>query len=638
MKLDYSELASYKYVSFDVFDTLIVRNVSKPIDIFQYVEMAAIQEFGNKFYGFAEKRVIAERKARTCCNQEEVSIEEIYSSFDAGYFLSSEKNWALNKELEIELQFCVANDSIYEIYNQCLRQGKTIIITTDIYLPGDFIEKLLRDNGYDGWSYLFVSCEEKLTKRSGNLFKKVVTDIGIKPTEIVHLGDNKISDVKKPISLGIKGILVVNDSHLSYKHNEKVLLGDHSAEAFAEHTISSVPKELRLGYECMGPLLYGFSSWLLNRLSAYNIKKVFFLSRDGYIMKKAFDILFSDQAVTSEYFFASRRALRVPLLAFAPDYQEFVSSNYWPQKVAKSYFLQTLGLEGDNDLYIRQMEEGEYSVDRENITTDEKLKKIYCDLLPSISESAKDELNAFLTYCDQEHMEGNVAIVDIGWHGNMQLNMSRILQKSGVNIQIYGFYIGVSKVKNHKKEQHMEGYAFDCEKDEDLFEIERNVNSLFEQVFLAPHGSVQRYCKDNGKAKPVLYALEQTDEKSTEILENFQQGALQYVSKIANYQDLIQVSNRYAIKSLLTFFISPQMADAHQWSNIIFKDVKEEKLVTYKPLIYYICHPKTFFQDYKKSIWKEGFLKLVFRGNNDYYQWSQNIVKLRYLTHYKNKK
>ena len=67
------------------------------------------------------------------------------------------------------------------------------------------------------------------------------------------------------------------------------------------------------GYKNFGPILVGFSNWLNDEFKKKDIKKVFFLARDGYIMKKAFDYLYGDKYNT-KYFYASRRAIIVPSL------------------------------------------------------------------------------------------------------------------------------------------------------------------------------------------------------------------------------------------------------------------------------------------------------------------------------------
>ena len=68
------------------------------------------------------------------------------------------------------------------------------------------------------------------------------------------------------------------------------------------------------GYNKLGPLLLCFSNWIYNELNKNNINKVFFLARDGYIMKQAFDIVNKNPKIKSSYFYASRRSIIVPSL------------------------------------------------------------------------------------------------------------------------------------------------------------------------------------------------------------------------------------------------------------------------------------------------------------------------------------
>lgn len=53
----YLKVEPYKYVSFDIFDTLVKRNVENPTDVFKLMEYKA----GN---GFADRRIKAENRLR----------------------------------------------------------------------------------------------------------------------------------------------------------------------------------------------------------------------------------------------------------------------------------------------------------------------------------------------------------------------------------------------------------------------------------------------------------------------------------------------------------------------------------------------------------------------------------------------
>ena len=60
----------------------------------------------------------------------------------------------------------------------------------------------------------------------------------------------------------------------------------------------------KFGAEYFGPFLYGFTHWLYSSVNQKKYSKIFFLSRDGYIMKQAFDI-FNTNHIECEYVYFS---------------------------------------------------------------------------------------------------------------------------------------------------------------------------------------------------------------------------------------------------------------------------------------------------------------------------------------------
>lgn len=56
---------------------------------------------------------------------------------------------------------------------------------------------------------------------------------------------------------------------------------------------------------------------------------------------------------------------------------------------------------------------------------------------------------------------GKVAIVDIGWHGNMQKALVKICRKAGISIEISGFYLGLNpNVRGLDKQIDASGFLF----------------------------------------------------------------------------------------------------------------------------------------------------------------------------------
>ena len=116
---------------------------------------------------------------------------------------------AIEREINAELKVCKANKPALDFFNACKESGKRIIIISDMYLDRSAISTLLQNCGYnlDGVN-VYVSSEYGLTKRSGNLFKKVLELEGVKVNEVLHIGDNLRSDVIRPRLIGMKSVLV----------------------------------------------------------------------------------------------------------------------------------------------------------------------------------------------------------------------------------------------------------------------------------------------------------------------------------------------------------------------------------------------------------------------------------------------
>ena len=128
---------SHKVISFDMFDTLVLRNVPRPEDVFLLIQ----NHFKGKhrYENFACIRVDAYKKAyeqyKASC-----TLDNIYECMPI--FTKEERDILKQLEISTEIEVCMPNyDFVNDVYNYAICKGKTVIITTDMY--------------YD------VTCEEK---------------------------------------------------------------------------------------------------------------------------------------------------------------------------------------------------------------------------------------------------------------------------------------------------------------------------------------------------------------------------------------------------------------------------------------------------------------------------------------------
>ena len=337
-------------VSFDIFDTLILRNVLYPDDVFLIMQqdVEKISDFF-KVNKFIDIRKMSEENAR-CKLQfnspeyDDVTLEDIYFEFRIMTGLNSElvdKIKLLEETTEIYLS-CPRKNGIY-LLNYAKAIGKRIILTSDMYLGRECIEKILNKNKIAGYEKLFLSSEDKIAKFSGKLYDYVLRYLDIKPTAIMHIGDNYEKDIQMANSKGIKtgffpktidrfmngmkkhstnncsliGCLVGNDlttwdkiySALGYRCMISLVCNKYFDNSYRNWNVGTSfnSDPYFMGYYAVGMHLIGICKWLKNIKNMHQSSKVIFLGRDGYFPKKAYDILWDKE--DTEYVPCSRKAI-----------------------------------------------------------------------------------------------------------------------------------------------------------------------------------------------------------------------------------------------------------------------------------------------------------------------------------------
>lgn len=288
MREEYRKIVSginkNKIVSFDVFDTLLIRGCTNPTDIFYYIET------NYAFPGYAKRRIVAENKARK--NLKEVTLRDIYEQDEELVpFLEIEK---LTEKENIRL-----NSEIYELYQYALKNAKSVIITTDIYFDKQFMIDLLYENGVKGFADIFVSCEYRATKKEGELFDILMSSLEIGKDDLIHIGDNPISDYQSPQKRSIKSFCIKKCEDIFLNHYDYRIKNTNTWTGSVFVKLCAIRNRMdydnywhKLGFELMGPVCFGYSSWIKKKIEELNAKdiSVCFVARDGYLLKKLLNI------------------------------------------------------------------------------------------------------------------------------------------------------------------------------------------------------------------------------------------------------------------------------------------------------------------------------------------------------------
>lgn len=167
--------------SFDIFDTILVRRVETPHDIFTLVE----QNF--PFPNFRQLRVFAESQAV------DGSVEGIYANFQSLFNVTAETADAL---LAFEIQTELENTYLIQHMYDLVSDGDILI--SDMYLPLQTIRLLLRNAGFNKSTNLYVSPGGKHHGWMWSTLTKNLYDIRY------HRGDNFASDVVQAFNHGVQ--------------------------------------------------------------------------------------------------------------------------------------------------------------------------------------------------------------------------------------------------------------------------------------------------------------------------------------------------------------------------------------------------------------------------------------------------
>ena len=161
-----SQIDKHDIISFDIFDTLLLRPYVKPTDLFFHLERLENVD------GFHNARIEAERQARkTHSDLEDITIDEIYDEIADKYKPLKQK------EMDLERQVLQPNPEMKEVFGYAKEQNKRIIIVSDMYLSSDFLKSVLEEKGFIGFEKLYVSSKYGKLKYSGNLFKEVLNNL-----------------------------------------------------------------------------------------------------------------------------------------------------------------------------------------------------------------------------------------------------------------------------------------------------------------------------------------------------------------------------------------------------------------------------------------------------------------------------
>lgn len=638
------KIKKYKVISFDIFDTVIKRDCCDGKQLFDMMQKN-LTVANPKFKNFATNRVEAERKAREKSRREEITFEEIYEELQS-FYSASEIMLLQENEIKYEKALCKLSKHLSEVYKYCIENNKRVIFISDMYLPLSVIKELLDIAGIKVYEKIYLSSELFKTKRTGTLYDHVVKDLGVSPKNIVHIGDDLKSDALMPKRSGIASIKIRHSVHSNIIYNpnkiiEKKYVSDYCAlSSFIDNhcengSMSDDHYFYKAGYEMEGPLLVGFSKWLNNEIKMKGIEKVFFLSRDGQIMQKAYTTLYGNNIV-SKYMYASRRSLIVPTLWMCNTFEEVVNAMFFPRIGTIAAFLKKMGL--NVETYSETIQKHGYDISKYYIYSElfnsKTFRLFYDEIKKDIYDNSKSEYDILLDYLKKIGFSGKIAIVDIGWHGNMQKALVKICNHNNIPVEIHGFYLGLNpNVCDLVGGQiNASGFLFQKGNNENYFELQRNFSAIMEMMFTANHGSVRKFKEDGKNIVPMLEPFEYSDSLGDlKDIQEIQKGALNFIQDvIAEPEFSIEWAPATVFQNMILLGNVPDYKASCKFGDIRMLGDKVIFIAKPQKITSYILKPQNFKIDLRNNSWKIGFFKRLCKINLPYFE-SYSILRKLYL-------
>ncbi len=324
------EIDRHDVISFDIFDTLLVRKVYEPKDVFTLLDL----EYGERYpFVFSEERIRAQRELE---EKGETDIYRIYRRLRENNPCLAQKecDGLREREIEKERMLLTLRRRMADCLEYCLEKGKTVYLVSDMYLPEKILAGLLGSFGITRYDGLFVSCDYGVPKEKG-LFLEVKKQMK-KGSVCLHVGDHPTADKKAAEESGMDSFLIFSPMRMleisacsqALVHlggiESRVMLGLMAAEIFNDPFIlyHSEGKPLMVrnrsfGYVFVAPLVLSFLVWMIGKLQEDGKGKkaaVLFAARDGWLVREIYHMLVKafrlPELPGSRYLLISRKAVR----------------------------------------------------------------------------------------------------------------------------------------------------------------------------------------------------------------------------------------------------------------------------------------------------------------------------------------
>ncbi len=329
-------------------------------------------------------------------------------------------------------------------------------------------------------------------------------------------------------------------------------------------------------YLNIGPVMYRYTSWILQNAAGHGLRRLYFLARDGYALYRIAEKICAAKDIDIEcrYLYCSRISLRIPSFCKIGEeaFDMLLCGGYHctPRSIINRILPTPEEL--DSILSLLDISDPDAELDDSAFRSFcEKLRS--CDMFRTLIYKKSEE--RYLPAIDYLRQEGlfqneNIAIVDSGWTGSMQRSLRQLLESAGYSGKIFGYYFGM--YAQPKSEKDGEYLTFYFNHHQGLMRKVMFNNNLFECMLSADHAMTVQYNHSENGAVPVL-----GEECSSEMQDSIRrqlEGILKYTDDVLNGTIVLSEASpiKQCYRILKRCMVYPTREEAELYSVFKFND------------------------------------------------------------------
>ena len=435
-------------------------------------------------------------------------------------------------EMSAEKRVQYLDHAVVNFLRQQKQQGRKIILLSDFYMSEAMLRELLVHHQIEDLAEtLIVSSDRNATKRSGKLYQLLINQQIIKqPQHCLMIGDNSHSDYFMAKQYHLLSHLLERSKQQQFY--QKQMKQAKSRSAFFEEIKQLGTK--RPPFADVNFSLLSFIKKLFRAAMTDKVENLYFLSREGELLKRMFDcyqqFLFgkSLKPIKTHYLLASRRSsASIGLRALEEENFEMLFRQY--ARISIADFVKSYGFCYERVEVICQSLGIKVDKTEDDLKNSESFRQlINCPEFVTLYDTHRKQQYAnfiqYLKTMNYDPQQKQFALVDVGWKGTIQDNLANGLPEDSI---LKGYYIGLVAPGAMTARNQKQGLLFDYRHQDFSYWVYQENRSLFEVLLTAGHGSPEQYqLTEEGQIRVKL-----TENKDEKIL---------YTEKVQPIQDFLE--------------------------------------------------------------------------------------------------